>query len=58
MSMKRKLMAKKRKTTKTFKVNPVARALNLVTKPVTMVDKKKLMSKLNCRNKPNLNEGE
>jgi len=31
------------------KPNPIARALNLVTKPVTMVDKKKLMSKMKCR---------
>ena len=38
--------------------NPVARALNRVTKPVTMLDKKKLLSKLTCRIKPNLNEGE
>jgi hypothetical protein len=40
------------------KPNPIARALNLVTKPVTMVDKKKLMSKMKCRQKLNLNEGE
>ena len=31
------------------KPNPIARVLNLVTKPVTMVDKKKLMSKMKCR---------
>ena len=47
---------KKRKPKK--KPNPIARALNLVTKPVTMVDKKKLMSKMKCRQKLNLNEGE
>jgi len=40
------------------KPNPITRALNLVTKPVTMVDKKKLMSKMKCRQKLNLNEGE
>lgn len=33
------------------KPNPIARALNLVTKPVTMIDKKKLMSKMLCRQK-------
>ena len=46
------------KKIKTKPTNPRARALNRVTKPVIMVDKKKLMSKLKCRNKPNLNEGE
>ena len=45
---------KKQKKGKTKRTNPIARALNRVTKPVTMVDKKKLMSKLNCRNKTKL----
>ena len=49
---------KKQKKGKTKRTNPIARALNRVTKPVTMVDKKKLLSKLNCRNKLNPNEGE
>lgn len=40
------------------KPNPVARALNRVTKPVTMLDKKKLMSKIKCRQKLNINKGE
>lgn len=52
----RKMVMKLRKPKK--KPNPIARALNLVTKPVTMVDKKKLMSKMKCRQKLNLNEGE
>ena len=39
------------KLSKPKKPNPIARALNLVTKPVTMVDKKKLMSKMLCRQK-------
>ena len=49
---------KKQKKGKTKRTNPIARALNRVTKPVTMVDKKKLLSKLKCRDKLNPNEGE
>ena len=52
------LLAQMSKSKPKKKPNPVARALNRVTKPVTMLDKKKLLSKLTCRIKPNLNEGE
>jgi len=52
------LLAQMSKRKPKKKPNPIARALNLVTKPVTMVDKKKLMSKMKCRQKLNLNEGE
>ena len=43
------LLAQMSKRKPKKKPNPIARALNLVTKPVTMVDKKKLMSKMKCR---------
>ena len=43
----------KRKQDRLIKSNPVAKALNMVTKPATMSDKKKEQSKTYCRKEKN-----
>jgi hypothetical protein len=47
--MNNKSRAWKRRQDRLIKANPVAKALNMVTKPATMEDKKKEQSKTYCR---------
>ena len=47
--MKNKSRAWQRRQDRLIKTNPIAKALNMVTKPVTMKDKKKEENKTYCR---------